>query len=157
VSAIESCRFEQQVLEAVRSGEWTSALREHARTCDECAAAVAISPWMSSFSATDFRERPLPDPAIVWMKAQLLRGTATVERAARPLQIAQFVAYFVVAAGWAALLTWKWNVIQGLVGTFTPAGIAQSGGSLSMAFFVGVFLLGSATIVLALHTILAEE
>ena len=155
----EGCRFEEQVLEAIRRGEWTPALRTHARECDDCAAAIAIAPWMERFAAADVRERPLPDPAIVWMKAQLLRGTATVDRAARPLQVTQLSAYLIVAAGWAAVLTWKWNVIQSWLSAFTPAGFAHAAtsGSFSAAFFVVVFLLSSATVVLGLHTILAEE
>jgi hypothetical protein len=156
----DACRHETEVLRAIGEDRWTDALRGHVRECEDCAAAIAVTPWMLQLSSKDARERPLPDPAIVWMKAQLLRGSAAVDRAARPLQVIQFVAYFVVAAGWAALLTWKWGSVQDWLRAFSPSHLIQSaatGGSLSATFFVAVLFLTSITIFLALHTILADE
>ena len=93
-------------------------------------------------------------------KAKLLQGSVDAARASRPLDFAQFVAYGTVAAGWAALLTWKWEAVRAWLSGFTPAGIvtnAARAGSLSMSFFALVFVLASFTVMLALHTILAEE
>lgn len=158
-STAERCRHESAALRAGATGQWTDALRQHVLECEDCAAALAVAPWMAELGAQDVRERPLPDPAIVWMKAQLLRGSAGIERAARPLQIAQLSAYFVVAGGWAALLTWKWSVVQSWVRDFSASHLMQSAasGSLSLSFFAVLLMLSSLTILLALHTILAED
>jgi hypothetical protein len=156
----DGCRFEHDVLRAVEEDRWTDALRGHVAECEECAAAMSVAPWIDRFASVETRQRPLPDPAVLWLKAHLLRGNAVNDRAARPMQAFHFVAYFLVASGWAALLTWKWSALQQWLMTFSPSQAmanAAGGATLSMTFILGVLVLSSMTIMLALHTILAEE
>jgi hypothetical protein len=156
----DSCRFEADVLRAAQTDRWTESLREHLATCDDCIATASVAPWMTKFSRISDREHILPDPQIVWLKAQLLQGTADVARISRPMNVAQVFAYLVVASGWAALLTWKWTAVQTWLRGLTPSGMVQNlarGESLSMSFFALVFVLASMTVTLALHTIMAEE
>src|SRR5712691_2417551 len=108
----EPCRHERHVIRAVVDDQWTDTLREHVTSCADCAAAAAAAPFMKRLARLDERQQKLPDPAVVWLKAQLLRGGALAERAARPLTIVQIAAYVVVAAGWAAVLTWKWSDLE---------------------------------------------
>jgi hypothetical protein len=153
------CRREADV----RKGEWSDELRAHVDTCPDCSAAAAVSPWMMRFAAMPDREHLLPDPQVVWLKAQLLRNVAAAERATRPMTTLQMSAYLVIAACWAAVLTWKWDVLsrwmhrltpgQFVIGTSTDAATA----SLSITFLVALVVLSSLTIMVALHTILAEE
>lgn len=157
-----ACPMEADVMRAAATNAWPNVLRMHVQSCEECAAAAAVAPWMQSFAELDVRERPLPDPAVLWLKAHLLRGSVTVERASRPIARLQIVAYLIVAAGWAALLTAKWAVIAAWLHSFTPTGMFAkvSGGaaaSLSMSLAVALVVLSSMTVLLALHTILAEE
>lgn len=155
-----SCPFEHDVLLAAREERWTDSLRRHLTECEECVEAAAVAPWMSRFSRIGDRERPLPNPQIVWLKAQLLQGSAEVARVSRPMNFAQLVAYLVVAGGWTALLTWKWAAVQTWLRGFTPTGILQNvatGETLSMSFFGLLVVLASMTAMLALHTIMAEE
>ena len=157
----ESCRFEANVMRAARFDEWTTALREHTGTCEDCAAAAAVAPWMGSFATLPDRERALPSPAILWLKAQILQREAAAERAAMPVTTLQIAAYLVVGACWAALLTWKWNAMREWMLSFTPAhflsnatGASQT---LSLSFMVVLVGLASVTLMLAMHTILADE
>jgi len=154
------CAHESNVLRAAADDRWTGALRGHVGECEDCAAAAAAAPWMSRFSRMSDRERLLPDPAIVWLKAQLMRGTVDVARISRPITIAQLIAYCVIAGGWAGVLTWKWRAVQAWIGTLTPTGLVHTAAraeSLSLTFFTVVIVLASMTVTLALHTILAEE
>lgn len=155
----ESCRFESEVLHAVENDRWTDSLRNHLAGCDECGATAAVAPWMNRFAKISDREHILPDPSVVWLKAKLLQGTIEAKRASRPLDLIQLVAYIAVAGGWAALLTSRWGSIEAWMRSFTPAKIVTtaSAPSLSMSFFAIVFVLASMTVMLALHTILAEE
>jgi hypothetical protein len=156
----EGCRFEADVLRAAREDRWTDSLRRHLTECDDCVATASVAPWMHRFSRISDREHILPDPQIVWLKAQLLQSGAEVARASRPMNIVQLVSYLVVAGGWAALLTWKWDAVSAWIRGLTPSGIVQNvarAESLSMSFFSLVFVLASITVMLALHTILAEE
>ena len=153
------CRHEADV----RKGEWSDALRAHADTCPDCAAAAAVAPWMAKFAAMPDREHLLPDPSVVWVKAQLLRNTAYAERATRPMTTLQMSAYLVIAACWAAVLTWKWDVLSRWLHRLTPgqfvlgATTDAASASFSIAFLVALLVLSSLTIMVALHTILAEE
>ncbi|HVG24505.1 MAG TPA: hypothetical protein VND45_10150 [Thermoanaerobaculia bacterium] len=155
-----SCRHESAVLRAAREDQWSDTLRRHFLECDDCVAAAAVSPWMNRFARIGDREHPLPDPQIVWLKARVLQASSDAARVARPMTIVQIVSYCVVAAGWAALLTWKFDVVSAWLRGLTPTGIVQNvtrAESLSMSFFGIVFILASMTVMLALHTILAEE
>lgn len=154
------CRREPDVRHAAETDGWTDELREHAARCADCAAAAAVAPWMTSFARMPDREHILPDPSVVWLKAQLLRNTIAVERATRPMSALQIASYLIVAAGWAALLTYKWEAIEALITRFSPRGIVMAGAggmSLSMSAVAAFVILSSLTLALALHTILAEE
>jgi hypothetical protein len=156
----ERCRFEPDVLRAAQDDRWTDALREHLVNCDDCVTAVSVAPWMSRFARISDREHILPDPQIVWLKAQLLQVSADVARVSRPLNFLQMVAYLVVAGGWAALLTWKWDAVAHWLNGLTPKGMLENmaaGQSLSMSFFALLFALATMTVSLALHQILAED
>ena len=121
-----------------------------------------IDAWMKQLAAIDHTPR-LPDPNSLWVKAKLLQSTAAMERASRPLTRFQIAAYLIVAGGWAALVTWKWSALQAWINSFTPAYIimgaagAQTAQSLSLTLLMALIALGSVTVMLAFHTILAEE
>ena len=155
-----SCRFEPDVLRAAEEDRWTDSLRRHLGECEDCMATAAVAPWLDRFARISDRDHILPDPSIVWLKAKLLQGTADVARVSRPLNVLQMVAYLVVAGGWAGVLTWKWAAVEAWMHSLTPAAIVTSATraeSLSASFFAAVFILASMTVMLALHTILAEE
>jgi len=109
------------------------------------------------------RERQLPDPTTMWVKAKLLQSQALAERASRPITRVQIAAYLIVAGGWAALVTWKWTTLSAWLNSFTPSHIilgatgAEAAASLSLTFFAALVVLASVTVMLAFHTILAEE
>ena len=153
-----NCVQEPNVLRAAEEDRWNDALRAHILECEDCQAAAAIAPWMDRFARISDREHILPDPSVVWLKAQLLRGTMDAARAARPMTFAQLIAYLIVGTGWAALLTWKWQAVSAWLRHLTPAGMMTGSSSeLSFSFFALVFVLASSTVMIALHTILAEE
>jgi hypothetical protein len=156
----DTCRFEPHVRRAAVENQWTDALRDHVKSCADCEAAAAAAPFMTRIARIDERSRKLPDPGVVWLKAQLLRGTVIAERATRPLNVLQMIAYGVVAGGWAAVLTWRWNDLQRWILGFTPThivrGVTQAS-PLSITFLLTVVILATMTVILGLHTILAEE
>lgn len=156
----QSCRFEADVVRAASEDRWSDSLRQHLLSCRDCTGAAAVAPWMDRFARISDREHILPDPSLVWLKAQLLQGKSDVARVTRPLNIAQVAAYVIVAAGWAALLMSKWSSIESLIRGFTPVGLVETAAraeSLSISLLATVIALASITIMLALHTILAEE
>lgn len=157
----EACRHEAHVRRAAAEDNWTDALREHVSQCEECTATAAVAPFMYRFARTSERQHRLPDASVVWLKAQLFRSSAIAQRVTRPLNVLQIAAYLVVAGGWAGLLTWKWNALQQWMLSFTPqsvvGGIAGTQSAISLPFMLVVAALASTTLMVALHTILAEE
>lgn len=152
-----NCSFEAAVIRAASNDTWTATLREHVAACEECAAAAEVAPWMQSFARIDERESPLPDPASVWLRAKLMQNTAAAHRAALPITRLQMAAYLVIAAGWALLLTMKWQSIQEWLHALNPGGVIQNNAQLSLTVLFSVIGLMSATLMLAFHTVLAEE
>jgi hypothetical protein len=158
----DHCRYELDVTRAAREGRWTEALQSHLASCEDCQAAASVAGFMEMLAEDDVRVRALPSASAVWLKAQLLRDTLAAERISRPFTVFQWLAYFVVASGWAGLMTWKWDVVRQWLLSFTPTRVIQSASGLTapsipLAFYAGIVVLASLTMFLALHTILAEE
>jgi hypothetical protein len=157
------CPFEPNVLDAAASNEWTESLRAHVTSCEDCAAAAEVASWMTTFCGLDEREHILPDPAVLWLKAKLLQSKAVVDRASLPITRLQIAAYLIIAGGWAAILTWKSAALQLWINHFSPGHIilgaagAETTRSLSLGVLFAIVLLASATVGVAMHTILAEE
>jgi hypothetical protein len=121
-----------------------------------------IDLWMKDFATIDQSPR-LPEANSIWVKAKLLQSTAAAERASLPVTRVQIASYLIVAGSWAALVTWKWNALLTWINGFTPAHIilgaagAETVRSLSLTFVMALIALASVTVILAFHTILAEE
>ena len=109
------CPFEPNVIDAVdeRCVDSSRCART-SRRARSCAAAAEVAPWMGAFAGINEREHILPDPAVLWLKARLLQSNAAVERASLPITRLQIAAYLIIAACWAALLTWKSAALQAL-------------------------------------------
>ncbi|MBK5260577.1 MAG: hypothetical protein JJE51_13380 [Thermoanaerobaculia bacterium] len=157
----ERCQQETHVARAAVGGTLSESLRAHVAGCSDCAAAAAIAPFMTRFARTNERQRRLPDASVIWLKAQLLRGSVMAERVSRPLNVLQIASYVLVAGGWAAVVTWKWSNLQQWLLSVTPerlvGGLVGTESALSIPFLLTVVGLASLTVMVALHTILAEE
>ena len=159
----DACPREPDVLHAATTGAWSQATRDHLMHCADCSAAAETASWMSSFAAVDDQTHPLPDPAVLWLKAKLLQSNAAAQRATLPITRLQIAAYLIVAASWAALLSWKWNALHTWINGLAPTHLilgatgAESTATLSMTVFLVVIILSCGTVGLAMHTILAEE
>lgn len=103
-----TCEREREVLAAMRAGGGDPSLREHAASCEACREACAVEEWMQRFAALQAEPPRLPDPGMLWWKAQLLRRWDAERRAASPLETGQHVQVGVGLAGCAALVVWLW-------------------------------------------------
>lgn len=156
----DACRFERDTIGAAKSGQWTESLRAHVASCEDCTATASVAAWMDRLGRTDERTQKLPDPSVVWLKSQILRGSAAAERVSRPVTIAQVLAYVFVAAGWAGFLSWKWEFVRRWMNGFSTEHFAVQAAStsgVSLGMLLTLFMLSSITVLVALHTILAEE
>ncbi len=113
------CDREQQVLEAVRSGrgpaDWDEPLRAHVAACAICRDVALVSAFLLQESEWAAAEVRLPDPELVWWKAQLLARRAAAERAVLPIALTEklagagAVALFLtgIVLNWSYVLDWS--------------------------------------------------
>ena len=157
----QKCPFEAEVRRASRQRRWSDELRQHVNGCEECSATASVTPWLTEFAALPDRQHILPVASIIWIKAEILKNQHYAERVARPLGMLQSAAYLVVAGCWAGLLNWKWSDLHQWISALTPSrfvSAATSGGtSLSPTLLLMVLALASLTVMVAMHTIQAEE
>ena len=121
-----------------------------------------VDAWMKQLAQVDISPR-LPDANSLWVKAKVMQSVAAAERAARPITRTQIAAYIVVAGAWAAMVMWKWNALEAWINSVRPSRIilgaagVQTAQSLSLTFMMALVALASVTVMLAFHTILAED
>lgn len=149
------CEREIELAAALRAGDVSEELRDHARSCPDCAAAARLAVWMNRLAASG--DAPVvPDPMIVRLKAQLLGQTPADQKILQPIHLLQRAAFALIALGWAGLLTWKWDAITGFSLDRMFIG-AISGAALSPAVLASVAALGCATVIVTVHAALAGE
>ncbi len=131
------CPPEEKVLEAVRSGDWEESLRSHVHQCVSCEEIASTAEWMQSLAASAESESPLPDPELVWLKAQISRQQASRERRVRFVKTSiQGVAATIVTVG----LYWTWNRVQSVLNDLA-AGVSSLSETLESypGSFVGLY------------------
>ena len=74
-----ACPHESDVIAAVHSGRWSSALRAHVTTCGYCADAVRWIRRMQQLAETTPEPVSLPDPTVIWWKARLFADMESSE------------------------------------------------------------------------------
>ncbi len=106
-----SCPHEADVLKAARAGEANESLRDHAAECARCRDLLQVVTFMKRLDAAEEKQARLPDPELVWLKAQVLARQAQKERALKPLVFVEAAGQAVAALAVGAFLTWKWPLV----------------------------------------------
>lgn len=100
------CKYEQEVVIALRSGPLSHELHAHVRGCAECSEVMLVLEFLQR-DADSMGEIPIPDADRVWLRA-LSRSQA--EAAARALRPIEWVFY----ASIAVMITAAFRLILGL-------------------------------------------
>jgi hypothetical protein len=77
------CDREHQVIEATRTGVWTSSLRAHLRDCAPCTQTELLAASLQENAAKLERQLDLPPAAMIWRRAQTRRRVDAQQRATR--------------------------------------------------------------------------
>jgi hypothetical protein len=77
------CEREQQVMEATRTGSWSSSLRAHLRNCAYCTQTELIAALLQEDAAKAKRVLDLPPAGLIWRRAQTRRREVALQRATR--------------------------------------------------------------------------
>jgi len=115
-----NCSEESAVARAVRSGEWDESLEAHVRGCGTCRSVRQAAQWMQALapeSQLGAREQTnLPDPQVLWLRAQISERQAAAERAHRIMQLVEVVCAMVICAGLGIWLVRDWSEVGGAIG-----------------------------------------
>ena len=106
------CSCEQAVLVAVRTQEWTEALRAHFSTCSFCQEAVQVAASMESLAGEPNVFRLLPDASLIWLKAQLAQRRASVAKALKPVETFRRIAWVVYGVAFIFGLLMEWSRLE---------------------------------------------
>ncbi len=159
---VPSCPHEENVLWAVKSGQWEDFLQAHVVTCSICQEAVNVSRYLGTLTAPPENEPPLPNPGQIWWKAQRLEKQAKMERAARPILIFQNIALAATTLVLFALAPWRWSQIEGWLSRLSQTwfqasflfGLRFTALFLLLSMTLGIFCF---TLIISVFTVFTEE
>ncbi len=106
------CPEEAGVLEAVRSQKWDGTVGSHLENCGSCRETARTAQWMQTFAENHEASRALPDPDLVWLKAQLVKEQAERDRAILRRQIRWASVQVLFAAAVVLGLYRNWSAVQ---------------------------------------------
>jgi hypothetical protein len=117
------CLQEENIAKAIRTGNWPPSLLTHAASCAACRDALRAAHWMSAIAGAPAAASPgpMPDPSLIWQRAQLDKVQQPRERLHGVLEWAQIT---LAAAAPLGLATWaalNWYGIEAAAARFLLA------------------------------------
>ena len=111
-----ACSEQPDILTAAAEArEIPAAFAAHLASCPSCREQVDAVTFLRGLAAAPVASHPLPDPAVIWWKAQLLRRWQAERAASAPIERMRWIE---LAAGFASLavfLAWQWQGLVNLV------------------------------------------
>jgi predicted anti-sigma-YlaC factor YlaD len=155
---LRACSEQPAIVAAAADGrDLPAALRAHLAACPSCREQVEAIAFVRALADTPEVSHPLPDPAVIWWKAQLLRRWQAERAAEAPIERMRWVEFAAGIASLVAFLVWQWEGLVNLVSHAIPAGVAAAAAAPQGATPTAlIFLLGGtasvgAMILAALH------
>lgn len=138
------CKYEQEVMRAVRFGPLSRELQAHLTGCAQCSEVALVASFLQR-DADSMGKIPIPDSNLVWRRALSRSRTEVADRAVRPIQ-------WVVHASIAVMIATAIWLILGLPEWLRSLPVPLSASSLhTTGMWVAVsFVAGAATILTAL-------
>jgi hypothetical protein len=152
----EHCAFEEKIVAANRSGQWSEELLAHVGECQVCEEAALVSDYLCESSMSAGADAALPNPSVIWSRAQAAANAAAIERALRPIVWARRFAFGVGAAAMVFAVVLMWSRIgeffAGFVDSWKGHSAASSAGQSSV-----MFLLILVPVIFSLYTAWSED
>ncbi len=144
---IQSCAHEDAVAAAARTGEWTPELCAHRDGCMTCAELTLVVAALTADAEQLVDEAiPLPDPRVLWFRAQLAERERVFKRATSAIVWVQRAAVAAVAAVGLAFAPGLWALIgksvAGLDLGSTAAELPRAAGSPTLVLVTSLLVLG---------------
>jgi hypothetical protein len=122
-----ACSEQPDILDAASAGrELPAALTAHLASCPSCREQVELVRVIRGLAETPDTPHQLPDPAVIWWKAQLLRRWQAERAASAPIERMRWIELGAGVASLTAFLVWQWQGLVNLVARAVPAGVAAA-------------------------------
>lgn len=143
----EHCSFEEKIAAANRSGQWSDEILSHLSGCHICEEVALVASYLSGSAAgpASAAITHLPDPALIWSRAQLAARREAIERAMRPILWARRFAFALAAVALVVAIISVWPRITAIVAEFAEtwthhARTAQTGSNALFLLLAAGFL-----------------
>ena len=100
--------------------ERTATLAAHLAACPSCREQAEAAAFVSRLADTSDAPHPLPDPAVIWWKGQLLRRWQADQAAAAPIERMHWVELAAGIASLAAFLVWQGKALAAAAAAPSP-------------------------------------
>lgn len=142
-----SCAHEDAVTAAARSGDWTPELMAHRDGCMTCAELTLVVAALAADAEQLVDEAiPLPDPGVIWFRAQLAEREHRFQRATRAIVWVQRATIATVAAVGVAFAPGLWALIGRFVAGLdlgsAAAELPRAAGSPTLVMITSLLVLG---------------
>lgn len=122
----ELCSMEPSVLRAMRTGQWTVTQEGHIADCPSCQELLKVAGFMNRIAESLRRDPALPDPVLVWLKAQWIEREEKQQRYLARMAVRRALMQAVMALVLLLLVIGVWSadtsvdelIRYTLVGTF---------------------------------------
>jgi len=108
----KGCPHEKEIAQATRTGEWKRDLTLHRQQCPICLEVAQVAGSIQTLVTLPGSAHPLPDPNLIWFRAQLMKMQSAEARILRPLFVADMSASVISMAAVAFYFTRYWPKIQ---------------------------------------------
>jgi predicted anti-sigma-YlaC factor YlaD len=158
----QSCDQESRILRAVGSRRAPDPqVQAHLASCEACREAATVSQWMQTLADTTGEMPPLPDPALLWWKAQLLRRWEAERQVVKPIERMQRWEIIAGIIGVVAVVVWQWADISRAFSALNPGNLTTWTATANASPYLPVALAGTVLLgvmVLAgVHRMLAQS
>jgi hypothetical protein len=143
------CAQQPDVLSALAAGrEGAALMAAHLAACPSCREQADAISWMRHMAAAPEPSHPLPDPGVIWWKAQLLRRWQAERVASAPIERMHWVELVAGFASLVVFLVWQWRALSTLVARAIPAGLSamSTAAPLRNPLVLVLILCGTATV-----------
>lgn len=142
------CPREREVARAVARGGWSDELGAHVADCDACSDLLLVAGALRRAADVAEDDTPLPDPGLIWWRAQLQARVVASDRLSRLLRLSYAVAGGLAGAVVLLLLPRLSGPLSGWLSGV--ASLAQTTASAAGAANPGLVLAVSAVMLLLL-------
>lgn len=114
-----NCEKEGQTSAAIQGGTVSPEIASHAQHCAVCSEILLVGEFLRKDVGVSVHEVPLPDPNLIWQKAQRRATQEAVRRALRPIRFMKIIAFIAfVCSPW---LRWLLPVGRELSASWSKA------------------------------------